>query len=262
MQFCGERISCQGGVDAPACATAPPDTKAECELEVAHLLALQEKYPEAERAYGAWLAAYGSDERAEGARYWRALCLKEVGREAEAETVAAALAREARQEAWRGPAALLAASLMAARNDRAAAAKAYAALAVAPWGAPVRPQALLGAAKTAATVEVSRKFCRDLIRTFPDAAEAEAARELLHEPKHGGSRFGVQVGAYQKEANAKAEKAKWTKVGRKADIVRRDHASLGRLYFVILGPFPSFDAAVSARDAVRASGATAQITSY
>ena len=111
-------------------------------------------------------------------------------------------------------------------------------------------------------MDESRQFCRVLLKDYPDAVEAEAARELMREPKRGGARFGVQVGAYQKEANATSEKSRWAKLGRKAAVIRRDHASFGRLYCVILGPYPSFDAAVGTRDTVRASGTTAQVTTY
>lgn len=240
---------------------APADTKAECEMELAHLLFMREKYPEAEAAFAEWLDAHPHDERAEGAMYWKAVCLREEGKEPEAAAAALEEFKHGRQDGYRSLAGLLAAAMTHTRGDVPGAYALYRELAGAVWAKSVRPQALLGAAQSAATAAEQRKECEALVKTFPETDEADAARALLKKPARTRGRFGVQVGAYKSLAFAKIELAKWKKQGKPGRIVKRPAPGFGSLQFVILGPYPSRTAAELEKAAMKAAGVNSQVTS-
>jgi len=241
---------------------APAETRKECDLEVAHLLLLRDRWADAERAYAAFLDANAGDERAELAVYWRAVCLKELGRPAEALGVAEGEWRGGRQDRWKAPAGLLVGSLREAKRDLAGAHATYVDLAEAPWAADFRPQALLGAAKTTKVAAERERLCRALIKGWPDSPEADEARALVHEPARAGKRFGVQVGAFAQSGNAAAEKKKWAKRGKKVIVVKRRHETLGELYFVMLGPYPTRGQADSVAKGLKGEGVSCAVAVY
>ncbi len=242
--------------------SAPPDTKAECELELAHLLLMRERYPEAELAFAEWLEAHPDDERAEGAVYWKAVCLKEEGKEPEALAAADGEYRHGRQEGTRALAGLLVASVARTRGDMATANSVYRALVDAPWAGSVRPQALLGAAQSARTAADQRRLGDRLIKAFPDSEEADTIRATLKKPPRTKGKFGVQVGAYKITAAAKAEVAKWVRQGKAAKIVKRPSPAYGSMQCVILGPYATRGAAEAERDAIKAAGSEALVTGF
>jgi len=240
---------------------APADTKAECEMELAHLLFMREKYPEAEAAYAEWLDAHPHDERAEGALYWKAVCLREEGKEPEAAAAALEEFKHGRQEGYRSLAGLLAAAMTHTHGDVPGAYAIYRELAGASWARSVRPQALLGAAESAATPSAQRRECEALVKAFPETDEADAARAMLKKPPRTKGRFGLQVGAYKSLASAKVELAKWKKQGKSGRIVKRPAPGFGSLQFVILGPYPTRTAAELERASMKAAGVDSQVTS-
>lgn len=217
---------------------APAETRRQCELELAHLHALGERWAPAEAAYAAWLAAYPGDERGDEAGYWRAASLEVLGRGEDAEAEAARVLRQGRQPGPRALAGLLLARLRMARGDRTGAHAAYAELAGAPWGQDVRPQALLGAASTAPNTPVRDPFLRRLVKEHPATIEANEAKVLLGLAKRVPDRIGVQVGAFNNAAKARTVLARFTKRGRKGKVVASQHERFGKLFAVVLGPFP------------------------
>lgn len=243
-------------------AQAPADTRAECELELAHVAFTRERYPEAEVAFAEWLDAHPHDERAEGAAYWRAVCLKEQGKEPESVAAAQEEYLHGRQDGYRSLAGFLVATVTAARGDMPGAHRVFRVLAEAEWARSIRPQALLGAAKSAPTPAAQRKLGEALVKAYPETDEADAVRVLLKKPPRARGRFGVQVGAYKSPAFARAELAKWKKAGKRGKIVKRPAPGFGSLQFVILGPYPSRGDAELEKDALKAGGTFSQITSY
>lgn len=241
---------------------APPAVRAECELELSHLLMMEGKFAEAAGAYGTWLRAHGKDERAEEAAYWRGFCLRQGGKAAEAAAVLDPLYRAGTRATWRGLAGLLLAEMAAGEKDREAAYDGYVALAEAPWARDVRPQALLGAARMTENSWRRKRFAGFLERDHPETDEAEEARKLLREAAGGGVRYGVQVGAFVSKAGALAEKEAFERKGHPATIVRREQVGLD-LYAVIVGPYDSMEAAARKKNEIRRSGhPTVFVTTY
>jgi cell division septation protein DedD len=251
--------------------TAPPETKRECELAVAHLLMIRNRNADAERAYADFLAANADDERAEEAAYWRAVCLRALGREPEAEPLAEREMRGGRQDRWRAFAGLLLGSIRLGRKDLAGARAVYAELAANAWAEDVRPQALLGAAKSSRNGEEAGKAARALVRDFPDSPEAAEARALVHPLADASAsgpasvsapasrRWGVQVGAFAQAGNAAVERRKWTKEGRKVVVLKRHHETFGELFLVYLGPYPTREQAEAVAKELKAGGAECRV---
>jgi len=243
---------------------APPETKAECELEIARMLVMRDKFPEAEKAFSDWLAANPGDERGESAHYWHSFCLKQTGRTDEAIKEAGSLRSEGGQDQWRALAGLLLAGMKSDAGDAAGAHEEYAALVATEWASGIGPQALLGAAKTSPTEWERKKLLNELTRKYPDSPEAGEAAKLLKTPGRVVTpRFGVQVGAYSKMANAQIEKKRVVAQGRKAAIIKRTQAGLS-LFSVIIGPFATRAEAETAAREIRESGlaAVAYVTTY
>lgn len=242
--------------------SAPAETRAECELELAHLSLMRERYPEAEVAFAEWLDAHPNDERAEGALYWKAVCLREEGKVPEAVAAADEEYRRGRQDGYRALAGLLVATLTSAGGDVAGAHRVYRALVEAEWARSVRPQVMLGAARTAGTPADQRRLGEALVKAYPETDEADLARAMLKKPPRTRGRFGVQVGAFKSLAFAKAELAKWKKQSKPGKIVKRPAPGFGALQFVILGPYPTRGAAELEKSALQAAGSASQIVSY
>jgi len=242
---------------------APPDIKAECEIELAHLALLQDQFDDAEKAYADWLIGRDADERAEPARFFRAWCLKELGREEEAGVILGALYSGGRQSAWRSEAGLLLAGLKFGSGDTAGARAIYQEMAGADWGRDARPQALMGCARTAGTAGERTKLLKEIVKTCSESDESAEAGAMLGgkgKPKVKG-RFGVQVGAFSRKSNAVAAKAQWDRKGKPAAILPRKMGSL-KLFAVLLGPFESREAADREANSVKALGARAIVTNY
>lgn len=242
--------------------TAPPETRKECELEVARLLVLRDRYEDAERAYAAFLESNPEDERAEEASYWRAACLKALGREAEAGSIAEAELRKGRQDRWRALSGILLGTIKYAKGDSAGAHALFTEIAAAPWGADVRPQALLGAAKSVKDPDEVRRLCNAVIKGYPDSPEADEARRLINASPEAGARFGVQVGAFAQPGNAAAERKKWTKRGKKVVVLKRKHESFGELFFVLLGPYPTREQADLVAKELKGEGVSCRVSAY
>jgi len=242
---------------------APPETKAECELEIARMLLMRDKFPEAEKAYSAWLAANTGDERGESARYWHAVCLKQTGRTEDAIQEAGSLGRDGRQNQWRALAGLLLAEMKSDAGDATGAHAQYSVLVAAEWAADVGPQALLGAAKTTKSDWKRKNLLNELVRRYPESFEAAEAGKILKGTSRAASRFGVQVGAYSKMSNAQVEKKRVIATGRSVAIIKRTQAGLS-LFSVIVGPFANRAAAEAAAREIRESGlaAVAYVTAY
>ncbi len=246
-------------------AGAPAETKRQCELEIAHLMALGERWKEAEAAYAGWQAANPGDERADEAGYWRAASLDALDRRDDAEAEAGRIFGQGRQGGPRGLAGLLLGRLRAARGDRAGAHAVYTELVAAEWAGDLRPQALLGAATTAPTPAARDPLLRQIVKGFPSTGEADEARARL-----GGSRrpagpadsIGVQVGAFNNAGMAKSVLGKFTRKGRKGKVVVSQHERFGKLYVVVLGPFPSRARAEAVLTEARRTEPTAFISKY
>ena len=243
---------------------APEDTKAECELELAHLAVVQEHYAPAEEAYTAWLAAHGHDERAEAASFWQAQCQRELGRKDEALVAWKRLRDKGRQPVWRAQAGLAASSLLLEQGKAAEARREALGLVEASWARDVRPQARLVAAKADLALKrtgEARTLLAELAKENPDLPEAEEARTLLGAKTPAGPRFGVQVAAFSRKAAAAAEREKYVKAGRAATLLTRPSGSL-MLYGVVLGPYASHAEAEQAREQLRQKGTEAFIITY
>ncbi|HEX2833524.1 MAG TPA: septal ring lytic transglycosylase RlpA family protein [Thermoanaerobaculia bacterium] len=85
-------------------------------------------------------------------------------------------------------------------------------------------------------------------RTTATRAPAPAPRTTATTTRRGGTQFVVQVGAFSIESNAKALQERLTSIGQRAYI---DKTSLWR---VRIGPFPTRDQAVAARNALEGKG--------
>ena len=232
---------------------APPETKAECELEQAHLLMLQEKFSAAAAAYAVWLKARPRDERADVAGFWRGVCLNESGRGGEAQKILAVVCSAGQQSRWRAQAGLLLASIKAGQEGVEAAHREYGKLVDAAWAADVRPQALLGAAQTATNTWKRKTLLKTLDREYPKSAEAAKARAMLKERVPAGIRFGVQTGAFAERAHARAQQQKLTKEGYRVSIVKRKRADVV-LHAVLVGPFATRAQASLEAGALKARG--------
>ena len=242
--------------------TAPPETRKECDLEVASLLLLRERWGDAERAYAAYLDANAGDERAEEAVYWRAVCLKSLGRDADALGLAEGERRNGRQDRWKALAGLLAGSLRLAARDLPGAHAVYVDLVGAAWGADVKPQALLGAAKSATSAAECNRYSRAVIDGWPDAPEAAEARSLIHEKPPPDRPFAVRVGAFAQPGNAAAERKKWVQRGKKVVVLKRHHETFGELYFVFLGPYPTKAKAELVAKELKGEGISCGVTPF
>ena len=205
---------------------APPDVRAECEIEIAHLALMQDNFDEAEKDYAEWLVGRDGDERVESARFFRARCLKELGREGEAAGILDALVNGGKQPAWRASAALLLAGLKFGSGDTAGARVVYLVMAGAEWGRDARPQALMGCARTAASAGERAKLLKEIIKAYPDTDESAEAVVMLGGKLPANGRFGVQVGAYSRKTNAVIAKKDWDKKGKKTAILSRKMGSL------------------------------------
>jgi len=240
---------------------APADTRAECGIELAHLALLQDDFDGAEKDYAEWLVGRETDERAEAARFFRAWCLKELGREGESAAILSGLVRDGSQPAWRAEAGLLLAGLRFGSGDLAGARSVYLELSATGWGREARPQALMGCARTAVSAGERSKLLKEIIRSYPDTDEAVEALSMLGMKAKSRGRFGVQVGAYSRKSNAVIEKKDWDRKGKKAAILPRKMGSL-RLFAVVLGPFDTREAAEREANGIKASGARAIVTPY
>jgi len=240
---------------------SPPDIKAECEIELAHLDLIQDKYDDAEKAYADWLVGRDQDERAESARFFRGWCLKELGREGEAAGLLDGLFREGKQPAWRAESGLVLAGIKFGAGDISGARSIYVEMSGAEWARESRPQALLGSARTAPTAGERAKLLKDLLKDYPDADESAEAAAMLGGKKKGKGRFGVQIGAFSRKSNAVVMKADWARKGKRAAILSRKMGSLS-LYAVLLGPFETREAAEQEVATVKAQGARAIVTPY
>jgi tetratricopeptide (TPR) repeat protein len=242
---------------------APPDTRAECEIELAHLALVQDQFDEAEKAYSDWLVGRDADERAESAQFYRAWCLKELGREGEATVFLDSLYRGGRQPAWRSEAGLLLAGLRFGSGDVAGARAVYLEMSGADWARDARPQALMGCARTAVSAGDRAKPLKEILKSFPDSGEAVEAGAILggNKKKAARGKFGVQVGAFSRKPNAVALKKEWDRKGRPASILSRKMGSLS-LYAVLLGPFETREEAEREANSIKALGARAIVTAY
>lgn len=240
---------------------APPDIVAECEIEVAHLNLAQDQFDDAEKAYADWLIGRDADERAESALFFRAWCLKELGREAEAVEILNALFGGARQPAWRSSAGLLLASLKFGAGDTAGARSIYSGISGTEWGRDARPQALMGAVRTAGTAAERARLLKEIMKGYPDSGEAAEAATMLAGKGKARARFGVQVGAFSQRANAVAVKSQWDKKGKQASILSRKMGSLS-LFAVLLGPYDTREAADREVNILKAQGTRAIVTPY
>ncbi|MEK7475162.1 MAG: SPOR domain-containing protein [Candidatus Coatesbacteria bacterium] len=242
--------------------TAPPETRKECDLEVASLLLLRERWKDAERAYAAYLDANAGDERAEEAVYWRAVCLRSLGRDAEALGLAEGERRNGRQDRWKALAGLLAGTIRLAAKDLPGANAIYVDLAGAAWGQDVKPQALLGAAKSTKNAAECNRYARAVIDGWPDSPEAAEARGLIHEKAPPDRPYAVRVGAFAQPGNAAAERKKWKQRGKQVVVLKRHHETFGELFFVFLGPYPTKAKAELVAKELKADGVSCGVTPF
>ena len=167
--------------------------------------------------------------------------------------------RRGHQDEWRSLAGLLLATLQLGRGDTQAAHRSYRTLAEATWARRVRPQALLGSARTAPTAAGQRRWYEQLAKSAPDTDEGDAARVFLKKPPRSRGRFGVQVGAFKLVSTAREEVARWKKQGKPALLVRKS-SPFGPLQCVIVGPFTTRALAEHEREALKASGVDSMLT--
>jgi DedD protein len=245
-------------LDAP---NAPAEVKAECELELAHLALMQDSWDEAEKFYGAWLADHPADERGEAARFWRALSMRELGREDEAATALGELVMGGRQPSWRAMAGLLLGSLRFGQGNMAEARTVYREMAAAAWARDVRPQVLLGCANAAASASERSAAVKTLLKEYPESEEAASAKSMGGGKRKARTRWGVQVGAFSRAANAEAARKKWEKGGRHAAVTSRKMGHLV-LQTVVVGPFDTREAAEREARALKTAGTSALVTTY
>jgi len=243
---------------------APAGTRSECELEIAHLGLMQDRFEEAEAAYASWVKTYENDERRESALFWRGACLREMGKEKEARDVLAGLLRKGRQSMWRSLSALLLAAMEFESGDSSAARRSYLDLSNEGWAAEVRPQALLGAAKSSLALRRSgegKKLLDEIIREFPDTYEAVEAKSLLEPSAVAAQKWGVQVGAFSQLANAEAVKRTCEARGFGVEIIDKLFGSLA-LKAVVVGPYENRERAESAARSFRGGGANCIVIAY
>lgn len=242
-------------------ADAPPATKADCELEIAHVRMLAERWDAAGEAYGDWLEAHADDPRADEAGFYRGVCLKTAGKTEDAEEAMVALQQHARQELWRAQAALLVGAIRLDREDKAGAYAVYRDLAAADWARDVRPQALIGAARAAPDAGAWKKALTELVKRYPASPEAAEAAAQLKQPRPATPRFGIQVGAYGRKRGAEADLKAWRARGRSVAVVRRAGMGLS-LYCVVIGPYASRDQADADAAALKGRGVSALVIAY
>jgi len=241
---------------------APAGTKAECEMDLASLYMVTDRFIEAEAALGAWLVAHPTDERAEQAAYLRGICLAELGRESEAEMVLMPVFQKGTHPPYRALAGLTLASARFGRGLFTDSRAMYNSLVRAMWAADVRPQALLGAAKCATELwrpTENRALLARLIKEYPDTEEATEAREVMKVPAR--AKIWVQIGAYSRPDFANAEKAKWEAKGYTAALGVSRHGSL-KLNILLLGPYATRAEAEKAARTLKTAGTGAFITRY
>jgi len=242
----------------------PPEVKSECEMELANLAMMEDTFDEAEKLYSAWLADHPADERGEAARFWRGLCLREMGRDDDAAASLEELEKGGRQPSWRAMAGILLGSIRFGQGNLAEARRVYRELAAADWAKEVRPQALLGCANSAASAGERTAALRELASKYPgteEAAEGKALAQARPGKKVTGPRWGVQVGAYSRMGNATAAKKQWEAKGKHAAIAERKLGHLA-LHIVVIGPFGTREAAEREARAIKTAGSAALVTTY